>query len=337
MPELIRSDGRDYSSKSFVVYPSGGVEEDGAANESQELLQLASSGLIRRVRFPNSPSGIPSGFIGDPMDPVVDIAALFLSDANGNKAVRTNGLRARLQGLGTTGEPERSCALTIFNRELHAFFISDTSGYHHFTCNGDARDFSNWTNRTANLPVEIRSFDGNIYSFRDDFRGSLYILHSPKSEIGWIGTQAGQRGSGGWIVYEYNTNRVWREISVGGADGDTVGLIPYNVERNVYSAIPSGSIQVIPSTDYALVSYKLYHNESIPLNVDIEYSIDNGVTWNDTRRFRDYNTGNRLGEGKIGLSSSPFGTSHEFFWDYVSDVGFNSGESVNIRIRPRIT
>ncbi|MHA2319951.1 MAG: hypothetical protein ACXAC6_19615, partial [Candidatus Hodarchaeales archaeon] len=84
------------------------------------------------------------------------------------------------------------------------------------------------------MPVEIRSFDGNIYSFRDDFRGSLYILHSPKSEIGWIGTQAGQRGSGGWIVYEYNTNRVWREISVGGADGDTVGLIPYNVERNVY-------------------------------------------------------------------------------------------------------
>ena len=101
--------------------------------------------------------------------------------------------------------------------------------------------------------------------------------------------------------------------------------------------MPSGSNpQVIASTDYALLSYELYSAYPTNVNVNIEYTINKGVSWNEASQFKSYSTGVLLGEGKENLSASFHGNTHTFYWNYVKDIGFNNLKEAKLRIISRV-
>ena len=71
------------------------------------------------------------------------------------------------------------------------------------------------------------------------------------------------------------------------------------------------------------------------VDVDIEYSINRGITWNTARRFKAYDTGLRLGDPIVGLTASFFGDQHTFYWDHVNDIGLNNVNEAKLRVRVR--
>lgn len=345
------------TSKSLEAHPSGGFnQQTGATIGPTQLFILTGSGVLKKINLADEPeydkNGVPFGneLFENPQSPasgrpfgvksLIDLGQ-FVSDFAGPK-VRTLGSRARI--LSVTAEPDRSCFLKTFNRQLHAFFISASSGYYHFVCEGDPRRASNWTDRTATVPDAIKLFDGCVFGFRDDDFGTLNIMHTAWSNVGWAGVAGGNRGNGGWAVYSLAPDLSWTKYYFGAASTAPVGLIPYN-PQTIFAEIPSGirtgpapsNPEVIASTDYILMDYSLYTGRApgVIADVDIEYTTDDGVTWKNATQFKDYNSGSGLGEGKIGLEASPFGTEHEFFWAHVKDLGFNFNKAARLRVSPR--
>lgn len=349
MPRLIELTNNP-SSKSLEAHPSGGFLNGSSVGDTQ-LMVLYGSGVVRKVNFQGDPEYNSNGrpFGADIFTDVQEQASglpfgtkslvnlgLLVSDSVGPK-VRTGGALGR---VGSTSEnPDRTCLLKTHNDRLHAFFISKASGYYHFTCEGDPRTLDNWTDRTTSLPNDLRIRDGNIYGFRDDEFGTLNILHVAYSNIGAFGTQGGNTGAGGWTLYQLNHNLQWTTLYHGASNGPPCGLIPYNPE-SVYSQIPSGINAGNPvataSTDYVQIEYRLFspRKPNRFANVKIEYTTNNGLSWNTARRFRDYSDGSLLGEGLTDLEASPSGTPHTFYWAHVSDLGFNFNKAVKVRVVP---
>jgi len=350
--------GSQPSSKSFEPHPSGGFDQDtGSPIGSTQLLVLEGSGVIKKINQAGEPEYNPNGrpfganlfstvqapASGKPFGTttIVDLGTLVSSFAG--PKVRTLGSRARVSNL--TDEPDRSCFLKTFDKRLHAFFISAASGYYHFTCEGDPRDLNNWTDRTVQIPNPVKLNDGCIFGYRDDDFSTLNLMHVAKSDIGWAGLEGGSKGNGGWAVYSIGSDLSWQRRYFGAANTDTIGLIPYN-PQSIFAEVPSGVIagpgpgnpQIIASTDYALMEYSLFTARSPNINVDvnIEFTVDNGVTYSEATRFKDYITGSGLGEGKTNLNASPFGSTHEFFWAHVVDVGFNFNKAARLRVTPKI-
>ena len=331
IPELIESTVNIPSPKCFEIYPSGGFSNgdpvfDPTTNHA-DLLMLSSSGVLKSIIFRTNES--PSG-----TRTLIDLGLLVQDAGTLIKDVRTGTMLSRV--TSSTAEPPRSCFLKTFNSKLNAFFPSATSGYYHFQCEGDPRDSNNWTNVTNDMFEDVRRFDGDLYGFHDNFRDVLYVMHISKSEYGLFGTVGGQNGAGGMHLSELNKNNEWREIYRGVSAEPSVGLIPYNF-IGPYSQAPSGSNpQVIASTDYALLTYKLYSPYPRTVNVDIEYTINKGITWHTAKRFKSYDTATLLGEGKTNLSASFFGQEHTFYWDYINDIGFNNVKEAKLRIRVKL-
>ena len=338
----------ELSAKCFQPFPSSGFDSNGNAVGKDELMMLTSSGVLKKVLFPGDPLHNPSGLpnlgldlephaSGRPfgMESLVSVGDL-VADFFGPK-VRKNGQRGRL--LDSTTEPTRSCLLQNFNNKLHAFFISASSGYYHFICDGNPRSLDNWEDRTAFLPDEFKLFDGDMYGHVDENFNRLTCMHVAKSNIGLYGTVGSDRGAGGWSIYELTGENEWINRQVGGAMSPGVGLIPYD-PNGVFVEMPSGAFasnpEVVASTDYALLKYQLFtpRNPGFKVDVDIEYSIDNGTTWQAATQFRDYGTGSGLGEGKVDLTASPDGDIHEYYWAHVKDVGFNPVKDARLRVRP---
>lgn len=322
-PRLIESTTDVPSSKCLVLYPSGGFvggdPQFSPGTEQPDVLLLTGSGVIKKINFP---SGVASG----------TTTMIDLTDFIGSN-VRTSDSLARV--TSSTEEPQRSCYIQHFNNQLHAFFSSSTSGYHYMRCDGDTRDSENWTVLTNSLPDDLRRWDGDLYGFHDPFRNALYVMHCAKSEYGVWGEIGGQKGAGGIAIYELNTDFNWRNIYRGACSEPPVGLIPYN-NLGVYATVASGSNpQVISSTDYALLTYKLHSIYPSLLNVDIEYSIDNGLTWQDARRFRSYE-GQFLGDGKENLQADFFGVEHTFYWAHINQLDINNVKQAILRIIPKV-
>ncbi len=339
----------EISSKCFEIYPSGGFLDSSPIGESQ-LMILSGSGTIKKINLPgdgdhnpseslnfgngtDSASGVPFGTRS-----LIDLGQ-FVSDFNGPK-VRTGGFRGRL--ASTFQEPSRSCLLRKFDNKLHAFFISSTSGYYHFVCDGDPRGKNNWQDRTAFVPDEIKLFDGDLFGYTDDHFGTLNVSHVAKANVGVFGMIGGDRGAGGWSVYSLDTSLAWKKVARGAGSAPPCGLIPYD-PTSVSVQVASGGVvatnpQIIPSTDYALLTYQLIVGRAPNrlTDIDIDFSIDDGITWNTATQFKDYVTGLPLGEGKISLTASPPGTEHEFYWAHVTDVGFNVQNRARLRIRPKL-
>ncbi len=345
------------SSKCFEPHPSGGFDQDtGAAIGPTQLLVLEGSGTIKRIKQAGEsdydPNGKPFGAnlfntvqapaSGKPFGTktIVDLGKL-VTDFSGPK-VRTLGGRARQESV--TAEPDRSCYLKTFDKRLHAFFISAASGYYHFTCEGEPEDINNWTDRTVQIPNPVKLNDGCMFGYRDDDFGTLNLMHVAKSNIGWAGLEGGDRGNGGWAVYSIGSDLSWQRRYFGAGNTDTNGLIPYDTQ-GIFAEIPSGVIsgpapgnpELIASTDYALMEYSLYTARApgVNIDIDIEYTSDDGITWRNATRFKDYITGSGLGDGKTNLEASPFGSDHQFFWAHVADLGFNFDKTARLRVIPR--
>jgi len=327
IPELIEMTRNIPSAKSFEIFPSGGFDNSSPVftpgTDIPDLLVLTGSGVIKQINFVNSAiSGTKTIF---------DLGNLLLDPATLGKNVRTGD---SLERISSSAEPARSCYLKSFNGTLHAFIPSAVSGYHYLRCDGDPRLVANWQNKSLTLPDDIKRFDGDIYGSFDEFRNSLYLLHVSKSEYGLWGFIGGQKGAGGMYLTRLDTNYSFTEIYRGVSAEPSVGLIPYN-NVGVSAISPSGNgPEVLASTDYALINYKLYSAYPRTCSVTIEYSTDDGTTWKNATQFKSYITGQNVGDGKTGLSASYFGDSHSFYWNHSYDLGCNVNKRCKIRILP---
>lgn len=343
------------SSKCFGIYPTSGFV-NGSPLGDPRLLVLTGSGVLKRINFPGdtnyNTNGRPFGSnlfqnvqqpaSGKPYGTtaLVNLGSL-VSDFLGPK-VRTRGPRGRIGS--TTAQPDRNCLLKVHDNKLHAFFISAASGYYHFTCDGDPSVLDNWTDRTASVPTNLKIRDGNIYGFVDENFGTLNILHVAYSNVGVFGTNGANTGAGGWTLYSLNHDLVWRSLYSGASNGPPCGLIPYNPE-GVYVQIPSGIYEgpapgnpiAIASTDYVEIQYKLFcaRKPNRIADVSVQYTTDDGVSWHNAKRFKDYVTGELAGSGISNLEATPEGKTYTFTWAHVSDVGMNSNKNIRLRILPR--
>lgn len=77
---------------------------------------------------------------------------------------------------------------------------------------------------------------------------------------------------------------------------------------------------------YVELSYDLTDAGSLPQDMDIKYSTDNGVTWHECTPAPE-------SEPTIGLASSPAGVPHKFLWDSVTDLGLNYVPNVMTWVR----
>ncbi len=304
------------SSKCFAIYPTSGYILNNPIGNAN-LFCLSGSGLINKINA----SGV---------EVVYDLKWK-------NPDVRITSNCGRIET--SDGEPGRSSLLINFNKKLHAFITTETSGYHHFVCTGNPGSGINWEDKTQSLPEDLRRWDGNIYGYVDSFRNKLAILHSTMSEVDLFGYVGAQKGAGGEYIYECDASSSGKwELVYGGVIGHpSNGLIPYqNLGPNV--TIPSGNNpKVYQASDYAIINYTVYDHYRRNVNVDILYSKDDGLTWNNARRFKSYDNGILLGSGISNLPTSPEGINYDFYWDYVNDVGFNTIKNCMLKIRPSLS
>lgn len=321
-PQVVYHDRVNPTARAFIGWPSGGFDSNSQPLGENRLLMIEGDARIYRLK--TSASG---------RDLLVDLTDLKTGeDGRGNDNILTR--------IGSsTLEPGRPPLMLSYNNELHAFAITATSGYMHMTCNGSPSGTGNWTNRTDQLPPQLQKNDGCIYGFTDTVRGKIYVMHVAYSKFGLFGTQGGgQNSGGGYWLYQLKANRTWEEIARGMAGPPFRGLIPYQ-NLGPWASVPSGgNPEVFKCSDYTVLTYKLFDQTARTVNVDIEYSIDAGASWNTARRFKTYDTKELLGSGLANLPTAPApeGLEYTFFWDHVNDVGFDTNKEALLRIRPRL-
>ncbi len=315
-PVLIQNTNSTPRARSFEIFPSGGYS-NGASVGSRRLYVLQSDAQLRHV----TTSGA---------DLFVD-----LSTIKADMTARTTDNFAR--STSTTDEPGRTPLLMNFNNELHAFVTSATSGYTHFTCNGNPSGTGNWTDRTNDMFADLKRVDGCVYGFADEVTNKMYVMHISYSAYGHFGCcGGGQGGGGGMWLYQYDVNRNWSELWRGNIGLPPRGLIPYKPLGPFATAVSGTNTQVVACSDYAILSYDLFDQLARPVNVNIEFTIDEGLTWQTARRFKSYVDAQPLGSGTTNLPTSPDGVSYTFFWDFVNDVGFSTEKDAQLRIRPSV-
>ncbi len=311
---LIHTDLTAPSPKALALFPTLGYSNGIPQGEPKVMFQDGSGVVYRETT-----SGC---------EEMVRLGSLASSTRN------TDGYTPRIN----TGdlEPARSVPLVNFSNELHSFIPTATSGYQHFTCNGDPSGTSNWTNRTGNLPEAIIKYDSSMYYYRDDFRNRLYVCNVTMGEVGVIGHAGIQRAAGGVYIHELDAERNWREVYRGVPGQTPRGLLPLQI-TGPFVNIPSGmNPEVFKCNDYAIMDYTLHDLENRAVDITVEYSIDNGLSWNPATRFRDYTTGLPLGSGVENLSTNLEGIPYEFYWHYINDIGFNVQEDSILRITPKL-
>ena len=311
------------SAKSFAIYPNGGYTTAGASRHGSSLLCLSSSGVIKKIA--------PSGIAG--VTTLTDLSWMN-SDIRNSASTALYGTWAR--NNNATAQPIRAPLLMNFNHRLHAFIPTAASGFRHFYCSGQPSGTTNWHESTSLMPGDFKYWDGNMFGFVDDVRNKMVVAHCSMSEIGLYGYQGGQKGAGGISVYSYDTNNNWNALYRGVAGWQARGLVPYNnIGPDVL--VPSGSNPTVyRCSDYAIIEYTLFDHYNRSCDASIEYSIDDGLSWFAARRFKSY-AGVLLGSGLYDLPASHNGTTYDFYWDYVNDVGFNADSRCMIRITPKLS
>ncbi len=303
--------------RSFEIFPSGGYT-NGSSVGPRRLFVLQSDAELRHV----TASGA---------DLFVDLSII-----KADMTARATDNFAR--STSTTAEPGRTPLLINFNNELHAFVTTETSGYTHFTCNGNPSGTGNWTDRTNDMFADLKRVDGCVYGFADEVTNKMYMMHVSYAPYGHFGCcGGGQACGGGMWLYQYDVNRKWKELWRGNIGLPPRGLIPYQQLGPFATAVSGTNTQIVTCSDYAILSYDLFDQLARPVNVNIEYTINQGLTWQTARRFKSYVDGQPLGSGVTGLSTSPDGVSYTFFWDFVNDVGFSTERDAQLRIRPSVT
>ena len=326
---VVDTDTQRATPRTLAIWPSGGFNNAGVAQGPSRLLILESSGILKSVKFGNVfPSGVE--LFTNFASIVTDAGVGQLPDIRS-----TDPWTTRL--TSATAQPARNCAMQVFNNKLHAFFPTETSGYHHLINNGnDASGVDNWTDATDLLPDDFKEFDGNIYIAEDTQRELMLVAYVTMSNVGVLGHHSQRTGGGGTYLFVYDKSAQWQEIYAGVGGGTPRGLLPL---QNIgpYSAIPSGTNpEVLQCSDYAIMTYRLHDQFSRNVDVDIDFSINQGASWSQARRFQSYDTCTPLGSGIENLATSIDGIEYTFFWDYINDVGFSKVEDALLRVTPSI-
>ena len=310
---LIESPSGAETTKCFLNYPSGGIQ-NGVAQGEARLLMLTGSGLLKRV-------------CNDKTLDMTHFRSIY------DDVRTTDNWSARLDSV--VDEPIRSPLLLNYNGMLHAFIPSATSGYRYFQCTGDPSGTSRWNDRTQTyLPYDLRAFDGNIFGYVDD--SHMNIMFCTMGDIGVWGQTGKNKTAGATYYWRVDTDNNWATAFQGVIGLPNRGIIPYQ-NYGPSANIPSGSNpNYVKASDYSIIEYKLYDNFSRPCDVQIQYTADDGVTWTNCRRFKAYDGTGLLGSGITNLATSQAGTSYDFYWDHVNDIGFDVAATVRFRIRPRL-
>ncbi len=79
-------------------------------------------------------------------------------------------------------------------------------------------------------------------------------------------------------------------------------------------------------TGYIPVNYTLENSLSKTSSIKVYYSTNSGLTWSEATRYTS------SGDANTGLSTSPSGTAHSFYWDSYTDMGYDFVGSVIIKI-----
>ena len=320
-PQLMYSDVINPLAKSFGFWPSGGYQAGEPVGEIR-LLVLEGDGKLWRLKAPASGREL-----------LVDLTEIRADEAGRPK----DNFFARINS--TSDEPGRPPLLLTFDGELHAFAITESSGYMHFACAGNPSGTGGWSDRTDDLPPDLQSKDGCVYGFVDEFRQRINLLQVSYSKFGIYGAMGGgQNCGGGFWLRTLDANGDWLEVDRGNVGLPMRGLVPYQ-NLGPWALTPSGgNPEVFKCSDYTLLSYKLFDQEVRRVDVEVEFSVDRGITWSPARRFRDYTTGQALGSGVSDLATAPppTGEAYTFYWDHVNDVGFNNALPALLRVRPKV-
>ncbi|MCK5610109.1 hypothetical protein KAR91_50010 [Candidatus Pacearchaeota archaeon] len=123
---------------------------------------------------------------------------------------------------------------------------------------------------------------------------------------------------GGTLVLELNKASGWRTINHVRDSKQLNGLVPIDL-YDPEVIIPSGS-QLAPNPSHDPINKRMTVEYEVfdwpfwrTINVEVQYSTDDGITWNDIRTIKNISTGNQTID-----PSGVLGNSHTFVWDYTS-------------------
>ncbi|MCR9248295.1 MAG: hypothetical protein NXI31_24975 [bacterium] len=83
------------------------------------------------------------------------------------------------------------------------------------------------------------------------------------------------------------------------------------------------------STGHVPVEFELVDPESDPIDVELWFSVDAGVTWR-----RGTVAADDVAVATTGLASSPTGTTHLLYWDAAVDLGARASTDYLVEVRP---
>jgi len=81
-----------------------------------------------------------------------------------------------------------------------------------------------------------------------------------------------------------------------------------------------------PQQDLVVLPFMLFDLDSLPADIEVEYSTD-GTVWNAA-------TAASISDPTTGLSTAPRGIAHCFVWDSRADIGEQNFDTVYMRVRP---
>ena len=263
--------------------------------------------------------------------------------------MRKGGMHSREWGI----ERATKNAFFTYQNKVHAIF-GVSSGTYHLVSSGA---LTSWTNLTEDLPDFTKRKECNVHVIEDPYDNNLYALFTTMTKHGAVGyfTFSDDSASVG-LLYKYNGS-AWTQVgwfplqTLCGAGG----LVGFDYE-GPHVALPSGATKQYPydgqptasgSTltpvlykcrDFAVLDYKLIDKQSRKIDVTVQYSLNDGYSWDTCRRFKDYGTHAYLGDATTKLTSSPSGEWKNFYWDFVNAVGYNVNYPyTKLRVLPSIS
>jgi len=106
--------------------------------------------------------------------------------------------------------------------------------------------------------------------------------------------------------------------------------VTVRVDNNSPPTVSGVAPQSNPAGGSVTIDYTLTDAEGDSCSITVEYSVDNGTTW----QMATEGTG---GDGVSNLSSSTTGVAHTFVWDTLKDLGYANYTGVIVRITPADT
>jgi len=174
-----------------------------------------------------------------------------------------------------------------------------------------------------------------ICFYKNDTSGNLIHQHTIPSTLSDPEDYIGLHFPSG--NFDFREHSLVYTLSKSDVYGRYGGVKAWDIGYDFVSKIEASPF-LFKCRDYAILDYKIIDELSRNINVAIEYSNDNGCTWNPCDRFKDYETIQYLGEGTTNLTSSPSGEWHNFFWDFVKPFGYNVEHPYcQMRVTPSIS